>query len=269
LVNGNDVSFVTPPAITGIETGGVTNVGNESAELEGSFTRDSLDVHYYFEWGPTEAYGNVTPALPGNDVPPGSGEVHVPPVQLETLEEGGIYHYRTAATNSAGKTVGQDRVFKTAEAPQISNLAAKNVLKTSVDLTAEANPNRGDTEWFFEWGQTTEYGNVSPAEPGFIPYGSEPVPVSTHLEGLTEGVTYHFRLVASNEFGTRRTGDQSFGFYPPDCPNSQIRQETGSAHLPDCRAYELVSPSNAHGTTLFPFNAPTAAYATHPSRIAF
>jgi hypothetical protein len=268
-VNGGDVSFVTPPAITELETGGVTNVGNESAELQGSFIRDELDVHYFFEWGPTEAYGNVTPALPGTEIPAGSGKVDVPPVLLENLQEGGIYHYRIAATNSAGKTVGQDRVFKTAEPPQISNLAAKNILKTSVDLTAEVNPNRGDTEWFFEWGQTTEYGNVSPVEPGFIPNGSEPVPVSTHLEGLAEGITYHFRLVATNEFGTRRTGDQAFGFYPPDCPNSQIRQETGSAHLPDCRGYELVSPANAHGTTLFPFNAPTAAYATSPSRIAF
>jgi hypothetical protein len=266
---GGNQSFFTPPAITDIETGGVTNVGSESAELEGSFTRDDLDVHYFFEWGPTESYGNITPALPGNEIPGGSGKVDVPPVLLDDLQEGGIYHYRLAATNSAGKTVGADRVFKTAEPPQISNLAAKNVLKTSVDLTAEINPNRGETEWFFEWGQTTDYGNVSPVDPGSIPYGSDPVPVITHLEGLAEGITYHFRLVAKNEFGTRATGDQAFGFYPPGCPNSQVRQETGSAHMPDCRAYELVSPSNAHGTTLFPFNAPTAAYATHPPRIAY
>ncbi len=82
-------------------------------------------------------------------------------------------------------------------------------------------------------------------------------------------MTYHFRLKATNKFGSRTSGDQAFGFYPPPCPNSQVRQETGAAHAPDCRGYELVTPPNAHGTTIFPLNAPNSGYAINPPRLAY
>ncbi len=266
---GADRTFFTPAAITEIETGGVINVGNHSAELNGSFTADHLEVHYYFEWGPTTAYGNGTPALPGNALPPGSGHVDVPPVLLEGIQEGGIYHYRLVGQNSAGKTYGQDRTFKTAEPPQISNIGTKNVTVDSADLTAEVNPNRGDTEWFFEWGSTTNYDKKTPVPPGSIPAGSDPVAVGVHLDELQLGQTYHFRLVATNKFGDRESGDQAFGFYPPSCPNSLVRQETNSSLVPDCRGYELVSPGNAAGAIIEPLNAPSSGFATDPPRLAY
>ena len=269
-VKGAEKSFVTPVAVADITTGGATDVGPDEAVLHGSYTADSYATNYYFEWGATTSYGNKTPVAPGTPLPAGSGTVQVPPVNIEGLQEGGTYHYRLVVSNSAGSTVGQDETFKTAEPPQISNLGTKNVAAESADLTAEVNPNRGATQWFFEWGPTTEYGNVSPVEPGQIAVGTKSVPVETHLEGLVVGVTYHFRLTASNQFGSRSTGDQAFGFYPPQCPNSQVRQETGSAHVPDCRAYEIVTPGNAHGTTIFPQNAPpSSGYATSPPRLTF
>jgi hypothetical protein len=269
-VKGGERTFTTPPAVDNVETGDATEVGPDSAVLHGSYTADSYEVHYYFEWGATTAYGNKTPAPPGTAIAPGSGTVEVTPVKIEGLQEGGIYHYRLVVTNSAGSTAGQDRSFKTAEPPQISNLGSKNVTATSGDLTAEVNPNRGDTEWFFEWGPTTDYGSKTPVPPGKIAAGSTSVPVEVHLEGLNVGQTYHFRLTASNQFGSRTTGDQSVGFYPPSCPNSQVRQETGAAHTPDCRGYEIVTPGNAHGTTIFPQNAPpSSGYASTPPRLTF
>ena len=62
------------------------------------------------------------------------------------------------------------------------------------------------------------------------------------LDGLQAGVTYHFRVVAENKWGTAFSPDTTFDYAPPGCPNDHVRQQSGASYLPDCRAYELVSP---------------------------
>ena len=66
----------------------------------------------------------------------------------------------------------------------------------------------------------------------------------------------------------RRLEDHTFNFYPPSCPNENVRQQTQANYLPDCRAYELVSPGDAGGTQLYPVG-PNTGYATNPSRFSF
>jgi hypothetical protein len=94
--------------------------------------------------------------------------------------------------------------------------------------------------------------------------------VTATIENLQPGTTYHYRLVAENtldEGDPAVSEDHSFEFFPPSCPNSDLRQQTGSAYLPDCRAYELVSSSNANGTLLYP-GGPTSP-SPSPSRLAY
>ena len=69
----------------------------------------------------------------------------------------------------------------------------------------------------------------------------DPQLVTAHIEGFEPGVI-HFRVVAENQWGTTVSPDSTFSFSPPDCPNSHVRQQTNANYLPDCRAYELVSP---------------------------
>ena len=88
------------------------------------------------------------------------------------------------------------------------------------------------------------------------------------ISGLEEK-TYHFRLLATNEWGTATTEDQTFDFnVPGGCPNSTLRQQTGAAYLPDCRGYELASAERAGGAALFP-EGPTSPYASNPARFAY
>jgi hypothetical protein len=91
--------------------------------------------------------------------------------------------------------------------------------------------------------------------------------VSAHIGGL-DPVVYHFRVVATNSLGTVTSGDQTFSFYPESCPNATVRQQTGAAGLPDCRAYELVSPGivGSGGVFVGGVNSPRAS---NPSRFSF
>jgi hypothetical protein len=266
---GNDATFTTP-SVANLRADAASAVTDHSAELNASFDGDgSYETHYYFEWGPTTGYGNTTPVPPGNAVAPGSGRINVPPVPITGLIEGATYHFRVVASNSLGTTVSSDRTFNAAEAPSVGGISSRKVTASSAELVGEVNPHSAQTSYHFEWGNTTAYGNSIPVPDAGVGSGTSPVPVAAQLEGLSAGVTYHFRLVATNQYGTTRSVDQSFGFYPPACPNAQVRQETRSNTLPDCRAYELASPSFAQGALIMPLDGPNSGLATNPARLAY
>jgi hypothetical protein len=270
ISRGGDESFLTPDAVTNLTADPPTAVTDTSASLNASFDGDSTyETHYYFEWGATLEYGNKVPLPPGTAVAAGSGRIHVPAVPISGLKKGLTYHYRVVASNAIGTTVSADASFKTAEAPLVGNLNSRNLQPTTAELVGEVNPRFGNTTYTFQWGKTATYGNESPAPPASAGSGDSLVFVGTEITGLTPGVTYHFRLVASNQYGSTATPDQTFGFYPANCPNAQVRQETRSNTLPDCRAYELVTPSFAQGSIIFPMGGPQAPLATKPSRLAY
>jgi hypothetical protein len=284
---GADKTFTTLPAVANLSTEPPTELSPGSAQLNGSFDIDALggDTHYYFQVGLTTSYGTNLPV--GPPIPPGedAGETPGHPSVNTTLETvpGTTYHYRLVASNSLGTTNGNDVSFEAPQPPQITAVSSANVTASTADLLAQINPSNYPTTYFFEYGTTPSYGQVAPFEPEGIGSGGTDVPVSQHLENLIVGAPYHFRVVAKNQWGTKTSDDQTFEFFTPDCPNAHLRQQTGAAYLPDCRAYELVSPRNAGGIQLlpglglgpvsqheFPFPPPSnTGFATSPSRWAF
>lgn len=161
--------------------------------------------------------------------------------------------------------------------PRIDAFFTSKVSATSADLHAKINPLGQDTSYRFEYGTTPEYGTSVPIPDEVITASQSSEEVVQGITGLNGG-TYHFRVVATNDSGTTVTGDQTFNFYPPSCPNESLRQQTGASYLPDCRGYELVSPPQAGNVILFPvsvasFSAlsvnPTATDATAPARFAY
>jgi hypothetical protein len=264
---GGIKTFATAPAVKSVVTEPATDVLSGSATLHGSLDPDNFETSYYFEWGKTTSYGQkqpLTPAPVGSSAP-GKADLSQ---ELTDLEPNVTYHFRLVGVNVEGETFGNDQSFMTKSAPTIVSFSSTEVTETSADLIATIKPNAADTTYFFEYGTTLEYGSVAPIPAGFIEGGKVQDSVIVHIDGLS-GVTYHFRLRAENEWGETVTADQTFTFNPPTtCPNHAVRQQTGAAYLPDCRAYELVSPGRAGGAALFP-DGPKSPTASSPARFTF
>jgi hypothetical protein len=143
--------------------------------------------------------------------------------------------------------------------PEVKSLSAANISDSEAELVAQVNPKNLETTYRFEY--TTEesfeaegFAGAAIAGEGTLPAGNGDVEVSAVAAGLEDGTAYRFRIVAENEEGTDEEL-ASFVTYPSaplessTCPNALLR--TGaSARLPDCRAYELVSPPDTNGRPL-------------------
>jgi hypothetical protein len=202
-------------------------------------------------------------------VPVGSGSSPVAfSVGLSGLEPRTEYEARVLTVKPYGFSplVRTTAPFTTlAGKPKIDSPFSENVTANSVDLHAAVNPSGAETTYRFEYGTTLAYGKSTPAIS--VGEGAVPVPVQAHIEGL-EPIVYHFRVVATNTEGTTTSPDQTFNFYPESCPNSAAREQTGATRLPDCRAYELVSPARM-GTVSLVAAGPPATYASGPTRFAY
>jgi RHS repeat-associated protein len=98
------------------ETKSATGVKATEATLKGSVNPKGLATTYWFEYGPTAAYGTSIPAEP-KSAGSGSSPVEVGET-VSGLEEGTTYHYRLVATSAGGTAYGEDKTLTTANMPQ-------------------------------------------------------------------------------------------------------------------------------------------------------
>jgi hypothetical protein len=252
--NGNVAVF--GGTVPGVTPDPASNVDQTSATLSGEVDplgRGDITT-CYFEYGLTQSYGQTAPCDPDPaSSPPGSNFTTPTDVSADLigLEERSTYHFRLVAGNAGGENKSKDQVFATTQPPVIKAVYASDLGEDTVTLNATINPSSLDTTYRFEYGETANYGLSAPVPDGTIQATGNDRTVSTVLTGLDGGL-YHYRLVAENDLGTSTSQNKTFNFFPAQCPNSRVRQQTGAAYLPDCRAYELVSPGFGGGTILFP-----------------
>lgn len=137
--------------------------------------------------------------------------------------------------------------------PVVESLSFINVSASEAQLRAKINPCGAPTSYAFEY--TTEaqfeadgFTGAQVAGKGQLPALSSGMEVAADAEGLQPQTAYRFRVVAENPLG-KGEAEGSFSTYPLEgpqtCPNDATR--TGlSALLPDCRAYELVTPADTN-----------------------
>jgi hypothetical protein len=92
--------------------------------------------------------------------------------------------------------------------PEVYTLSASALSPNSAMLNGTVNPNGWPATAWFQWGATTNYGNLTPVSD--LGSGTTPLPLSAPLAGLTPSVTYHFRIAATNDNGLAYGSDQSF-----------------------------------------------------------
>jgi hypothetical protein len=208
-----------PRAVYSLSTGSSSNPEPGSATLNGSFTGDGNDTHYYFEYVDYTHYdptapdpysaGQTTAAPPGADAGSGTGTQNVSAI-ANFSSPYIIYHYRIVATNSFGTSYGSDQTLFSAPPalPTIDATSASNVTPLSATLNAQVNPGFGPTSVRFEYGTTSSYGSRTyPTDS--IGNDNAEHPASVDISGLTPGTTYHFRALATNFSGITSGPDQT------------------------------------------------------------
>jgi hypothetical protein len=203
--------------------------------------------------------------------PPAIGEGTTPVIvtaKLSGLTGGTRYEFRLTAvhenttTHEQTSVSGEDEAFETLPVPVVTSGEVLDVTETSAELRTSLNPEGLPvSQCFFEYGMSTSYGQTAFCEQSKKEIGSGlgPVPVTAVLTGLSPNVEYHWRLIAVDANGSslQATGgspDHTFIYplsgAPAGCPDEQARTQRNSARLPDCRAYELVTPPDKNGSLI-------------------
>ncbi len=142
--------------------------------------------------------------------------------------------------------------------PVIEDVSTGGIGETEAELRATIFPGGLDTEYHFEITtqeayEAEQFEGATTLGTGTVGSDSLATEVSTFATGLVSGQTYRFRVVAENELGSAPEEGQNEAIFTtysdvliPPCANQALRVGP-SAQLPDCRAYELVTPADTTG----------------------
>ena len=207
-----------------------------------------------------EAGGEWHPLSSPSELGEGTAPVPVRASLAGLQAEGVLYHYRLCAANEnaslypedpRSSPCGQDATLTTPGKPLVKEEWASGVTDATATLNATINPQSSETEYRFEAGQTTAYGEETPIPMGKVAEGidSEDHVLSATID-VEAGTLYHWRVVAVNGIGEAEGEDRELRSFRPfaakPCANDSLRPGA-AAKLPDCRAYEQVSPAAKDG----------------------
>jgi SMP-30/Gluconolactonase/LRE-like region len=119
---------------------------------------------------------------------------------------------------------------------------ATDLTQTTASLHGTINPEGAElASCAFEYGPTESYGQSAPCaeSPAQIGAGTEAKEVHADLTGLTQGQTYHYRLVASRSGAVGRGGDQTFRTFSSPVISDQ---RVGSAGVSEALLRAEINP---------------------------
>lgn len=90
----------------------------------------------------------------------------------------------------------RNRVYALLNPPVVANVIADSISDTSVIFSGEVNPNDSQTEIFFQYGLTTQYGNIT--IPQILTGGTSFTAITAEIQNLTPSTIYNYRMIARN-----------------------------------------------------------------------
>ena len=211
--------------------------------------------------------GSGTPATSVQTQMPGGAtfEFYGLASQITGLSPETTYRFRAVATDGTNTAVGPTASFATREPFELGDTYSTEVGTGSALLHAELNPLGIDASGYFEYVDDATYqasGFTTALQAPDVAGGDPPLDFgdgeneitrSLEVQSLSPDTLYHYRFVAENSFGTELGLERTLHTFPlpdppvTDCPNHVFRGATPSLPLPDCRAYEMVSPVDKEG----------------------
>ena len=211
-------SFTTEPAPPTVEDREPSVVATRtSALLSGTIDPENCTTTSCFEYASqkeyeqTKTYSHKTRTVSAGKA---LGDVPVGPEAIAELQPETVYHYRLAASNSAGTVNSNDHTFSTTPRtpPLVTTGETSSLTQTSATITGTVNPRGLPSSYELELG-TEVNGNIVYNGPKAFgdagqDFGSETLTIA--MQGLAPGTTYHYRLLASNADGTAEGADRAF-----------------------------------------------------------
>jgi hypothetical protein len=175
-----------------------------NATLQGSVNPGGLPTLAWFEWGMDTNYGNFT----AQTALSATNTSQVVSAVLGNLTPGYAWHFRMVAANSIGGSIGGDQSFVTLFPPAALTLPAGNISSMGATLNGTVYPNGQAVTAWFQWGLNTNYGNFTSATN--LPATNAYLAVSTVLNSLAPGWTYHFCMAVAGSTTTNYGADFAF-----------------------------------------------------------
>lgn len=244
------------PSAPVIGSEGDSEVTPTSVLLEAQINPNYLATPYTFEYtkGPEaetrllEGHGMIVPGgtIPAGSIATGFGE-HRATALLTGLEPDTTYDFRVVAHNATDHPAKHEHTpvvatVTTADTPEASTGAAEVLSPTVAKVKGSVTPDGIPTTYRVQYGGTTTYGKETPAVE--VGSGDSPGTVTKELAGLEPGVTYHYRIVASNDGGAQVAYGQDAQFTMPATPPVLTGVSVSSVTQSEASITGTVEPRN-------------------------
>ncbi len=244
------------PSVT---TAPVVALSDTTAVVTGSVVPNGAFTSYWYEYGTTPNLGSKTS---DQNLGSGFGKIQASAF-ISGLTKNTTYYFRLVAENRFGKVSGEQLTFKTTVGtpapvggvPSATTLLTTNVTASSANVLGDVTANKVPTIYWFEYGKTTDLGNVT-SFATLDNAGAIKTSVGLTLSNLDSGTTYYYRLDAQNQFGTVNGSIKSFvtlgpvaATAPTVATNNASGMDTSGVSL-----FGTVNPNGAETTYWFEYS---------------